>query len=172
MKNKLNEHINEAIKEFPLLKIYRFKNYVTLDGILISKSDMERLFLTKEEVEGDPSFPRIIARIPGNYREVGCQVIDVNKLIKWELLSPNHRHINNINIDNKLYDCLCTHLIEEVPEMENPILENLKTADVVFKEYKRFCLTGKFELKEYSHGKKGRLEYEEQKKYNRNNRYK
>lgn len=177
MNKSLKKHISETFSYFPCLELEPTLGdckSVTIKGKLISQIDLDKLYLDKAMINDIPNVPEVLVVVPSNYLEKGCYVFDVNKQIKWEKIPFEHRHINKLGefVKGVELECLCTHLIEEVKDMENPILENLITADVLFKEYERFIETGKFDIREYSHGEEGKKEYERKKQYNKFNRKK
>lgn len=154
--DKRNLDTERALEYFPCLEKIMGRNGINLCGYLISKRDMNDLLLSKREVQESSEWMKVYCVVPDNYLEIGCQIKDVNGFIDWDKVPYEHKHINS-TINGDKY--LCTHLIEEVHDMNNPILENLKTAYVLSIEYKRYLKNGKYELKEYSHGNEGRKEY-------------
>ena len=167
MKSKLEIDAEEAIKAFPCLIFEKHDGFGNLTGKLISAEDMESLYLSIKEVKEKNDILNVLVAIPANYKEKGCNVFDFNNVIDWSKIPQAHTHRNFIK-ELGIY-ALCTHLPEEVPEMENPILEDLKTAYALYNEYKRFLRNGKYELREYSHGDEGRREYERDRRFGKRN---
>ena len=148
--------IKEAMDLFPCLKKIIGKDGFNLTGKLVSRKDLDRFHLSAKEAADFSEFMNVVCIIPANYKTIGCYVVDTYGFIDWNKLPEKHRHTNHAS---GIGNCLCTHLIEEVAEMDNPVLENLKTAYALSIEYRRYIDTGKFELREYSHGNAGRMEY-------------
>lgn len=162
MKSKMELDAEEACKAFPCLVFKKHDRIGSLEGKLISAEDMKSLYLTKKDVIGKDDILEVLVGIPADYQNRGCNVIDCKRVIDWSRIPYEHMHRNSIE-GFDIYT-LCTHLPEEVPQMDNPILENLKSAYALYNEYKRFLRCGKYELREYSHGENGRREYERDKK--------
>ena len=159
MNKKMRKDIDEALLEFPCLKLIDEDTGPNfhLEGRAVLKGDLDRYFLTPSKAEDMDEFMKILVIIQPDYRMKGCVISDEEHRIDWDKLPYQHRHCNTIS----KAELLCTHLPEEVPQMKNPILENINTAYVLFNEYQRYLRTGKFELKEYSHGKQGLKEFRE-----------
>lgn len=162
--------INEVFDYFPCLHGETIEynsqlgcvQLISIRGYLISKFDLANYYITKDNNRVIKMVSmEICCYIPIDYHRIGCQVYDLNRVINWDKLPIVHRHYNGLG---KYGNLICTHLPEESKDMQNPILENLRTAYSLFLEYNRFINTGKWEIKEYKHGEEGRREYYERNK--------
>lgn len=162
MTRSFEKDVEEALREFPCLVLKRNGDFWQLFGKLISLQDLKSLYLTKKEANELNDIVNVLVVIPSNYKQVGCDVYDYYNAIDWSKIPYQHIHKNR-KIGNELY-ALCTNVPAAVEEMENPILENLRTAYVLINEYKRYFRNGKYELQEYSHGEEGIKEYEREKR--------
>lgn len=156
-------HIQQVLEYYPLIKIDKIiplSEYplYTLRGPLVPKIYLNKYSLSYEDLllAGEKVLSVYVV-IPENYLDKGCKVYDTEKTINWDNVPYKHRHLNG---SNEYGNELCTHLPEESRDMDNPILENLHTTYRLFQEYKKFLITGKWKLKEYSHGDLGVKEYE------------
>lgn len=162
MRQGFERDIEEVQKEFPCLQLKRNGAFWHLSGKLISQSDMRLLYLSREEVAQNDDIFEVLVVIPDDYKQVGCDIYDYNKMIDWSKIPYEHIHKNR-KMGKELY-ALCTNVPNAIGEMINPILENLNTAYVLVTEYKRYERNGKYELEEYSHGEEGIKEYEQEKR--------
>lgn len=169
-KNHFKTDIGEVFDYFPCLKGEKIEfngqlgyvQLISIKGYLISKFDLANYFIGEDDIDLIKLVSmEICCFIPIIYHRVGCQVYDLNRVIDWDKLPIVHRHYNG---SGKYGNLICTHLPEESKDMQNPILENLRTAYSLFLEYNRFINTGKWDIKEYKHGEEGRKEYYERNK--------
>ena len=161
--NHILVHIRKTIEYFPLIKVYSIiplYDYplFTLSGIAIPETYFKRYALNYDDISfNTDKMLKVFVEVPLNYLDVGCKVYDSSKVIDWDKIPHQHRHYNG---SSHYGNELCTHLPEESRDMENPILENIKTAYSLFLESENYLSTGNWRLKEYSHGDKGKKEYE------------
>lgn len=103
--------------------------------------------------------------IPFNYREAGCKVYG-GKWIDTKIIKSQYQHFNDKREDGSYL--FCVGVPESFPQMENVILENIRTAENMLIAYEMYQTgqTKTLELKAYSHGNKGIDEYrKDRKKY-------
>ncbi len=167
------KHIDEVLVCFPCLekKIHSctllndnsLRITYSLEGLLITKKELEQRGLTaKDAKDYFRNYFEIYCIIPHDYCFVGCQVFDLNNYINWKMIPDEHRHLNG---KSAIYgNLLCTHLFVEARDMNNPILENLKTAHDLFKAYNYYIKTHIWTLDEYKHGKEGEKQYYEKRR--------
>ena len=160
----VEKHIAEVLECFPLMRISTIvplNDYplFRLSGKLVPKKffDSNHIFVDDIEKYNIP-FMDVYVEIPFDYLEKGCLVFDTNRYINWELIPIAHRHCNGSSFHGNL---ICTHLPEQAKEMNNPILENLKTMYKLYLEYNNYLKTKKWNMEEYSHGDEGKREYEQ-----------
>ena len=161
--NNLKKHIAEVIDYFPLLKINPFIPLINqpkrlLKGPLLPKTLLDQHKISYEDlVKINYPIINVCVEIPYDYIKKGCIVFDENNAIDWNKVPYEHRHNNG---KGEFGNIICSHLPQEVKDMDNPILENLRTTYRLFVEYCHFLKTGVWNLKEYSHGDEGVKEYE------------
>lgn len=96
--------------------------------------------------------------IPFDYKKNGCKVYG-GKWIDTNLVSEEHRHFYSKRKDGCYL--FCVGVPNSFPQMENVVLENIRTAERMLIAYQLYQ-TGKtkvLELNAYSHGNKGINEY-------------
>lgn len=166
----VNKHIEETIDFFPCLTKIVHSCKVLPDNSLWLTYAVKGVLVTSEELKQRGIKPsdakkyfdnyfNIYCIIPHTYKSVGCLVCDSNCFIKWERLPEEHCHINRKS--TKYGNLLCTHLYVEAKDMNNPVLENLKTAHDLAKAYVHYLKSKEWTLQEYNHGKEGEREYYE-----------
>jgi len=106
---------------------------------------------------------RIRIEVPFNYREVGCRVFG-GEWINKNQIPEKDWHFNGIDAFGNLL--LCVGVPASFKEMNNVILECVKTVDNMLDAYKLYQQgkTARVELNAYSHGKRGEKEYEKEQK--------
>ena len=105
--------------------------------------------------------------IPFDYKKIGCEVYG-GKWIEDEKIATKYLHFNGKREDGS--HLLCVGVPDSFIYMENVILENIRTAEKMLIAYELY-LTGRtktLELNAYSHGNRGKNEFEKDtKKYKR-----
>ena len=157
------KHIIETLDMFPyltcaLIPKSDYPEFV-LKGLLIESDYLISNSLTIKTAQSyfkNLLLVRVV--IPLDYRMTGCKIYDVNKVIDWNKLPDEHRHFNGSFDYGNL---ICSHLPEEVPDMDNPILENLRTTFKLFLAYNYYIKTKQWKMEEYKHGESGKKEYEQ-----------
>lgn len=159
----LRKNISEAIDYFPLLKIEPFIPLVKqprrfLKGPLIPKTFLEQHRIPYEDlVKSNYPIMEVCVEIPYEYLTKGCIIYDVKNKIDWDRIPEEHRHNNG---KGEFGNIICSHLPQEAKDMDNPILENLRTTYRLYVEYCNYLKTMEWNLDEYSHGNEGVKEYE------------
>ena len=171
----ISKMIEEALDFFPCLEKAFHSSDLTYDnqikityalkGLLVTRDELDKYHLTAEDAKTyfRDSFV-IYCVIPVDFLKHGCKIYDSNNVINWQKLPYEHRHISQ-SASKNLGVLLCTHLPDEVKDMNNPILENLKTAYALYKAYKHYLKTSQWLLDEYKHGNEGKEQYYETRRY-------
>ena len=163
MEKELISKLDEVQKEYPYLKriYFPFKCCfpIILEGYLVNKQDCE---LYKIKNNNEASLVSFYARIyiPENYKKFGISVYDLNKKIDTEFIIKNyysHAHFNSLDTPDGTL--LCTHILEDILGRDNLILDIINSAHFLYLNYLNLLNGNKFNMDEYSHGRKGYEEY-------------
>ena len=137
---------------------------IQLKVVAVKAEFFEKIHAEREDFTG-PFSRELEIIIPFDYRETGCKVYG-GKWIDTKLVKTEYQHFNDKRKDGAYL--FCVGVPESFPQMENAILENIRTAENMLVAYEMYQ-TGKtktLELKAYSHGNKGIDEYrKDRKKY-------
>lgn len=135
---------------------------VVINVIAANKELINTMLATPEDFMGACSRElRLI--IPFDYRRSGCNVFG-GKWIKKELINKKDYHFYEDTQDGS--HRFCVGVPESFPQLENVILENVRTAENMLIAYEEVQkrLTKTINLKAYSHGGKGEDEYKRDRK--------
>lgn len=101
--------------------------------------------------------------VPFDYKNSGCNVYGA-KWVNLKKIPIEDQHFFSVETDGR--KLLCVGVPESFPSMRNVILENVKTAESMLTAYERYQKSNDSELmlKAYSHGVKGWIEYDREKK--------
>lgn len=164
-KNDVLKDYEELIKIYPLFSFFRpplsYNHYYCLKGYLIDKKEIDDLNITNEHL---PEYDKkVYVVIPPNYKDVGCYVYD-RFSFDVNIIPEEDRHMYDDD-SIKGYSCLCVGVPNSFKQMKNVILEAIKTSSNIVKAYMSYInkLSDKIELLAYSHGDKGKKEYESNK---------
>lgn len=142
-------------KNFPLLKMVILptkKPYTAfIQGILLPSYAIKDMSLLPEQYNefGLPIF----ANIPEDFQANGLEVYDSCNRIDWEQIPYDLQHCHCPTPGEDIYRLrkICTHHSKFITA-KNCVLNVLLNAYYLFQEYKRYDITGKFELKCLPHG--------------------
>lgn len=167
MNCKLENKLKQVFEVYPYLhrKVYPFKEYYPafLEGYLVTKQECNEC---KISCESDATYYSFYARIfvPNDYESKGIEVYDLYKKIDTEFIInnyPEHFHFNKLNTNHG--NLICTHLKGYEIDSDNIIFENINSAHYYFLNYINLKNGNSFNMKEYSHGRKGIKEFFEEK---------
>lgn len=135
---------------------------IVINCIAANWSLIDTMLANREDFLGDYSRQlRII--VPFNYKENGCYVFG-GKWIDKNLIRSEDRHFYEKTDDGSYL--FCVGVPESFSQMQNVILENVRTAENMLIAYEQLQkgLTENINLKAYSHGEKGKDEYRRDRK--------
>ena len=130
--------------------------------IAANKKLIELVCGKKEDFVGDYSKELHII-VPINYQKEGCEVYGAKWFDKTKVKS---KHIHMFQNNSEKYGFqLCVGVPQSFSLMNNVILENVKTADNMLIAYERIMagMSKQFDMIAYSHGEKGKKEFEKNK---------
>ena len=135
---------------------------IQLKVVAVNKSLLERTHAKREDFIGLYSRELEII-VPFDYKKAGCKVYG-GKWIDTKLVKEEYQHFNGKRKDSCYL--FCVGVPESFPQMENVILENIRTAEKMLIAYELYqtAETRSLELNAYSHGTKGINEYAKDKK--------
>lgn len=178
MRNSYIKYRSSVMKDLAELKIfYPFSKEIIhpwnepgkieLIVIAASKNVIEATSASEEDFLGEYS-KELKVVIPYDYRSVGCDIYGA----KWiDLGNIDAKDWHFFSCDDNGIKKFCLGVPNSFSHLKNVILENVKTAENMLIAYERL-LSGKskkLELKAYSHGAKGKVEYEKDKRRYQNN---
>ena len=160
--------IQQARKKYPFIEATLLPTVdptpIQLRVVAVNKSLLEQTNATCEDFVG-PYSKELEIIVPFDYKNAGCKVYG-GKWIDTIMVKEEYQHFNGKRKDSCYL--FCVGVPESFPQMENVILENIKTAEKILIAYELYQ-TGEtkiLELNAYSHGTKGINEYiEDKKKY-------
>ena len=158
--------IQEAKETYPFIKATLLPTVnpmpIQLKVIAVNISLLERTHAKCEDFVGAYSRELEIV-VPFDYKQTGCEVYG-GKWIDTKVLKEEYRHFYKKRKDGCYL--FCVGVPESFPQMENVILENIRTAEKMLIAYELYQIgeNRKFELNAYSHGRKGINEYIKDKK--------
>lgn len=158
--------IRQAREKFPFIETTLLPTVnpapIQLKVVAVNKSLLERTHAKREDFIGTYSRELEII-VPFNYKKVGCKVYG-GKWIDTKLVKEEYQHFNGKRKDGCYL--FCVGVPESFPQMENVILENIRTAEKMLIAYELYQTgeTSSLELNAYSHGTKGINEYAKDKK--------
>lgn len=131
-----------------------------------NKELIDTMLAVQSDFQGDYSRDLYIV-VPFDYQKNGCDVYG-GKWIKKEYLKNSELHFHGKEEDGKWM--FCVGVPNSFGQMKNVILENIRTAENMLIAYEALQkgYTKKLNLKAYSHGDKGKEEYERDKRKYRN----
>lgn len=155
--------IDEVKEVYPFSKIIRFPtnnfSMYGLSTIAVSKEIIDETNGKEGDFIRDYS-RRLTIEIPFNYKNKGCNIFCEN-WAKSDKIPYSDRHFNEIG--NRT--TMCVGVPNSFKDLDNVILENIKTADNILEQYAEYLQGSSktIRLRAYSHGKKGEQEYEQEK---------
>ena len=173
---KYYENVKRNVEElkghypFVEMKIYPTDkpSEVELNIIAVNKKILEITGADKEMFTGAYS-RELKVIIPFDYQNVGCEVYGA-KWVRNESVNTKDWHFFPNTLGE--YKRLCVGVPKSFSSFENVILECVKTAENMLIAYEQIHkgVTNKLEIKAYSHGEKGKDEYERDKRKYREKR--
>lgn len=169
----VQDYYKSALKDIEgLKKIYPFTSYVLQPSLVPKPITIRTVAAEKKLIEltsaKEQDFLGLYSKaldiiVPFNYKEIGCQVYG-GKWINVDRIPDHDQHFYTRNSEGNLL--LCVGVPDSFAHMENVILENVRTANRMLIAYELFLTgkTAKLELRAYSHGEKGRNEYNDERK--------
>ena len=157
--------IEEAKQYYPYIHVIMLPTVeptvIKLRVTAVSSRVLSILHATEDDFLNDYSRELSII-VPYDYQTQGCEVWGGRWINRHSIpMEDQHFHEN----DGTLLR-FCVGVPSSFALMHNVILENIRTADNMLSAYEAY-LTGKttkIELIAYSHGEKGKVEYEQDKK--------
>lgn len=152
----------------------------------IRDDDVKRYRLKKERVCKDRFSKRLYVVVRDDYCQKGPTIYSMEKWVGLERIPYGSKHFydsmqlvfkNNEFVfempglkPGRGYET-CTSVSKANKEMDNPLLENIKSAEMLLCSYEHFLrgINKEIVVRQYKHGDEGVREYEEEK---RNRRYK
>lgn len=157
-------HINEVKANYDLVTVSRETWGYQLSVLAVNSKFMRASFSKPTDYLSDHS-RLITVKIKDNYCVAGCEV-RCDLWVLNEKIPISDRHYNRHNpYDSDIRPNLCVGTPESFIKLSNPILESIRTAEIILTAYHLFLIgeTDQIELLGYSHGDKGRKEYEKDK---------
>ena len=162
----VKEDFNQLKKQYPFSTICIAPTVeitpVIIKTVAACQSLIDEILATREDFMGDYSRELVIV-VPFEYKTKGCQVFG-GEWINEAILADCDRHFHGKRADGK-YN-LCVGLPESFKNMENVILESVRTAENMLIAYEQVQkgITNNLKLIAYSHGEKGKDEYRRNRK--------
>lgn len=165
--------IQQAREKYPFIEATLLPTVelspIQLKVVAVNKSLLERTNAKCEDFIG-PYSREIEIIVPFDYKKAGCKVYG-GKWIDTKLVKEEYQHFNGKRKDGCYL--FCVGVPESFSQMENVILENIRTAEKMLIAYELYQTgeTRTLELNAYSHGMKGINEYiKDKKRYNGKNK--
>lgn len=135
---------------------------IVLRVVAANKKLIDKTAADEEDFLGEYS-RELKVIVPFNYKTEGCEIYGA----KWlDLKRISLEDIHFFSIENDGSKKFCVGVPESFVTMKNVILENIRTAENMLTAYERFQKgkSSKLDLLAYSHGWKGRIEYDRNKR--------
>lgn len=181
----IRHDFKEAIQYYPFSQMV----LVTSDEIhfevyAINKEEIEQLGLKKSRIANDEFSKRLFLVVDNNYRESGPTVYSMEKWKGLERIPEESKHFYDFKylrlegnevvckmpyfIEGRGYQT-CTSVAKANKDMNNPLLENIKSAENLLKSYELFLrgINKEIVLRQYEHGDEGVKQYERERKQSR-----
>lgn len=162
---KVQEDIMELIQEYPFTKRVIIPSVIPKPIVLNVVAANIRLIREchAEEIDFKGEFSKELkVVIPYDYMRNGCKIYGAS-WIDLEKIPQNDHHFNGQENDKYLF---CVGIPQSFVHLKNVLLENVRTAEnmmIAYESYQR-GITKQVELIAYSHGEKGKDEYNRNRK--------
>lgn len=178
MNIEYNDYRSSVIKDFDELKNhYPFSILELLPtnipepaivyATAVNAKLIKKMNAIKEDFQGNYSKNLTIV-VPFNYRNVGCDVYGGSWIVP-EKIEDNKSHFYKKDVNKEKQFKLCVGVPDSFVNLNNVLLENVRTAEHLLFYYEQIQRCGKeIPLKAYSHGEKGENEYKKDKRKFRN----
>ena len=159
--DNVKQDIVELRQEYPFLQFHIFPTAsplpITIDVIAANKKIIYQTCAVRNDFVGKYT-KKLKIVVPFDYKEKGCTVFG-GSWIDMKQIPEKDQHIY-LPLTQDGYK-LCVGVPQSFSEMNNVILENVKTAECMLIAYERFLRgwDNKINLIAYSHGEKGKKEY-------------
>ena len=157
-------HINEVKANYDHVIVTRKTWGYQIDVLAVNAKFMKTSFSKSTDYIYEHS-RLITVKIREDYLTAGCEV-RCDAWVLDERIPNSDRHIYRYTpYDTDRRPSLCVGTPESFEKLSNPILESIRTAEIILAAYHLFLIgeTNQVELLGYSHGDKGRKEYEKDK---------
>lgn len=164
----IESNLQEVYDTYPYVKRIllptKYEFPIMLEGYLVTSEDCQLYHIKCEEDAALCSFyARVI--IKNDYIVNGIDVYDLKKKIPAKyILEIHNKHAHFNGIDTTYGTLLCTHIRQDFSEYKNPILHMMNSAHYLYLSYINLLNGNEFVMDEYSHGLKGREEFENERR--------
>lgn len=164
---KVKKDFSELIVEYPFSEICIIPTVepspLELDIVAANRKLIDDMNAVKEDFDGKYS-RKLKVVVPYNYIKNGCHVYG-GAWIDSKRIRPSDQHYYK-NYSKNGMPMLCVGVPESFQSLNNVILENVRTADVMLNAYDLLLsgMTETLQLKAYSHGDVGKEQYKRDKR--------
>lgn len=175
--NQYNEYLKNVSKDIARLKDYYPFIYEVIIPVnnslinkvyevyLIDKNMIDDLSLTENYIINKLNNRKVLLIIPTDYKNNGAKII-LDKNLKIDRIPDKHVHINGYYRDGYEF---CAGVPQSMINLNNVLLENCRTAENYIVQVNSYLNNEANEINmiEYSHGDRGREEYDREKRRKR-----
>ena len=181
----IRRDFKEAIRYYPFSQMILVTPYeIHFEVYAINKEEIEQLGLKKSMIAEEEFNKRLVLVVDNDYREFGPTVYSMEKWKGLDAIPEESKHFYDFKIirleggefvlnrpgfvEGRGYQT-CTSVSKANRDMENPLLENIKSADNLLKSYELFLrgINKEIVLRQYKHGDEGVKEYERERRQSR-----
>ncbi|MBQ7250458.1 MAG: hypothetical protein IJS37_03850 [Bacilli bacterium] len=162
---------DEFHEEFPLSEVIYYPSSVLSEDAIIrfyavDAETVVALGLDKSQLKEERFSKLAYMHVGPNYQKEGTKIYAFSKWSEGDLrqIPKENRHFYDTQKPDEGH-LVCAYMEEEVEHMPNVLLFNARTTQAIIRAYQLYLegVNNSVVLREYSHGDKGRMEYQAEK---------
>lgn len=175
--SKIKRDFRELIQHYPFSQMILVdKKEIHFEVYAINKKEIDQLRIKKHKISNDKYSRRLYIIIRNNYRDSGPIIYSMEKWKSLNLIPYESKHFydkkelkyenGTFKIDTPGFSAgkgylTCTSVSIANKNMGNPLLENVKSAEMMLISYELFLrgINKTIVLRQYSHGDEGVEQY-------------
>ena len=184
--SKIKSDFKEVLEHYPFSKMVSVSpDEIHFEVYAVSKEEIQKLGLKKSAILKEEYSKRLYLILRDDYCKKGPTVYSMEKWTGLEKIPYESKHFYEqktlVNqgdgmvckrlglVEGRGYET-CTSVSKANRDMENPLLENIKSAEMLLCSYELFLrgLNKEVVVRQYKHGDEGVQEYERERRNGRN----
>lgn len=178
--SKIKKDFRELKSYYPFSQmVFVSSNEIHFEIYAINNKEVKLLHLKRTKIENEKYSKRIYVVVSEDYLLVGPHIYSMERWNNLHLIPYECKHFYDYEkyeyIEGKIVTTkpyylqgrgylTCTSVSKANKTMKNPLLENVKSAEMMLRAYELFIrgINDKIVLRQYSHGDQGIKEYEKE----------